>query len=307
MSEAPNTASRRRSDGMPLKYVTHEKISLRQNSELNEKWLHDRICDDPTILGLGDVRVIDRERAYANAGRLDLLLFDEDNNRRYEVEVMLGATDPSHIIRTIEYWDIERRRYPAYEHVAVLIAEDITARFLNVMSLLAGSVPLVAIQLNALRVGESILLDFVQVLDQADLRVDDTEEDAGGGEVDRAYWNQRVGAALMQICDQVLAMINEAGKQPRELNYLRGYIGLRSNGVVQNIVWLAPKPTKKVIHISFRSDDANTWKQRLEEAGVAVNVRRDRRVRITVTSEEFQVQRELIREAIGQTVKAFDE
>ena len=27
----------------------------------------------------------------------------------------------SHIIRTIEYWDIERRRYPAYEHVAVLV------------------------------------------------------------------------------------------------------------------------------------------------------------------------------------------
>jgi hypothetical protein len=33
---------------------------------------------------------------------------------------MLGATDESHIIRCIEYWDIERRRYPAYEHCAVL-------------------------------------------------------------------------------------------------------------------------------------------------------------------------------------------
>ena len=30
--------------------------------------------------------------------------------------------DESHIIRTIEYWDIERRRYPQYEHVAVIVA-----------------------------------------------------------------------------------------------------------------------------------------------------------------------------------------
>ena len=27
--------------------------------------------------------------------------------REYETDVQLGATDPSHIIRTIEYWDIE--------------------------------------------------------------------------------------------------------------------------------------------------------------------------------------------------------
>ena len=71
---------------------------------------------------------------------------------------MLGPTDQSHIIRAIEYWDIERRRYPAYDHVAVLVAEDITARFLNVLSLFAGTVPLVAIQLNALQIGEMITL-----------------------------------------------------------------------------------------------------------------------------------------------------
>ena len=78
-----------------------------------------------------------------------MLLTDGESNACVEVEIMLGATDPSHIVRCIEYWDIERRRYPAYDHVAVLVAEDITSRFLNVMSLLAGSIPLVAIQLTA--------------------------------------------------------------------------------------------------------------------------------------------------------------
>jgi len=60
---------------------------------------------DGPIPGLGDLDIRARERRHAKAGRLDLLLRDA-NQRRYEVEIQLGATDESHIIRTIEYWDI---------------------------------------------------------------------------------------------------------------------------------------------------------------------------------------------------------
>ena len=116
---------------MVLKYTKHEKNSLKSSPEFGEAWLQDRISDDPTILRLGDVDLLDRERNQG-PGRLDLLLQDSELNKRYEVELMLGATDASHVIRTIEYWDIERRRYPAYEHVAVLVAEDVTSRYLNV-------------------------------------------------------------------------------------------------------------------------------------------------------------------------------
>jgi len=49
-------------------------------------------------------------------------VFFAESTRRYEVEIQLGATDESHIIRTIEYWDIERKRYPQYEHTAVIVA-----------------------------------------------------------------------------------------------------------------------------------------------------------------------------------------
>jgi len=54
---------------------------------------------------LGDLIVKDKERIQPGAGRLDLLLQDPDTNLRYEVEIQLGKTDESHIIRTIEYWD----------------------------------------------------------------------------------------------------------------------------------------------------------------------------------------------------------
>ncbi len=291
---------------MPLSFIRHEKMSLRQHQDFNEAWLHDRICDDPALLGLGDVRVLDRERPISGAGRLDVLLLDDDNNTRYEVEIMLGATDPSHVIRTLEYWDAERRRYPGYEHIAVLVAEDITTRFLNVMSLLSGSVPLIAIQLDALRVEDHLLLNFVHVLDQTALRVDETEEDSGGGEVDRAYWNQKAGPELMNVCDEVLAMINSTASSPQELNYLRGYIGLRSNGVVRNFIYLAPKRTKRFTHISFNNSNSEKWKGKFEEVGVPVSSKRKGRFRVSVTPDEFGEHKALICQAIEETVKEFE-
>lgn len=46
------------------KYTPHQKVSLRKHPMLNEAWLHDRICDDPSIFRLSDVRVLDRERSF---------------------------------------------------------------------------------------------------------------------------------------------------------------------------------------------------------------------------------------------------
>jgi len=290
---------------MALSYVQHEKLSLKNETDFNEPWLHERITENPAILGLGDITVLDHERAYTNAGRLDLLLWDQENNRRYEVEVMLGATDPSHIIRTIEYWDIERRRYPAYEHVAVLIAEDVTARFLNVMALLPGSIPLIAIQLDALKVGDHILLNFVQVLDQTELRADDTSEDTGGGQADRAYWDQKAGARLMKLCDETLAMINDVAPHPQQFNYLRGYIGLQSNGVVRNFVSLAPKHTKNFVHIGIRSANAVGWKDKFEEAGVPVRSHGKRYFRVTLSPKDFENHKDNLREALAEAVREF--
>jgi hypothetical protein len=55
-------------------FVNHQKISLRNHPTLSEKWLQDIIAADPSILGLGDLELIDSERIQEPAGRLDLLL-----------------------------------------------------------------------------------------------------------------------------------------------------------------------------------------------------------------------------------------
>jgi hypothetical protein len=103
---------------------------------LDEKWLQDRIIDDPSLLGLGDVEIAGREHRQPVAGRIDFLMRDTEAETFYEIEVMLGTLDESHIIRTIEYWDIERQRRPQFDHRAVIVAEQITSRFFNVLRLL---------------------------------------------------------------------------------------------------------------------------------------------------------------------------
>ncbi len=75
-------------------------------------------------------------------------------------------------------WDIERKRYPQYDHVAVIVAEDITSRFLNVINLFNGAIPLIAIQMHAPRSGKQVGLVFTTVLDQRPMGLVDEDEEA---------------------------------------------------------------------------------------------------------------------------------
>jgi hypothetical protein len=46
---------------MSLKYEKLTPVTIKGHSSLNEKWVQDRIAEDPQILGLGDVILKDRE------------------------------------------------------------------------------------------------------------------------------------------------------------------------------------------------------------------------------------------------------
>ena len=139
---------------MEIKNATPARL---RDLGLDERWLQDRIDEDPAILGIGDVNVVRREKTQPSGGRIDFLMYDPDRELRYEVEVMLGTLDASHIIRTIEYWDIERQRFPTHNHRAVIVAEEITARFFNVIRILNRAVPIMALQLNAFTIDAAVV------------------------------------------------------------------------------------------------------------------------------------------------------
>lgn len=238
-----------------------ERIPISSFPGINEKMIQEFIANDPTVLGLGDLVLKDKERAQPRAGRLDLLMQNPDTTRRYEIEIQLGKTDASHIIRTVEYWDIEKRRYPQYDHCAVIIAEDITSRFLNIISLFNGFIPLIAIQVNAFKFEDEVGLVFTKVLDELPLGLVD-EDEATQELTDRTYWLKKGTKETVGMADQLLSMINSF-KPGYELKYNKFYIGIAKEGQVNNFAVFVPK--KNHMRLELKLSKADEVDEMIEE------------------------------------------
>ena len=239
-------------------------MSLKGHPDFNEKWVQNLIANDPSILRLGELALRDMERMQPRAGRLDLLLQDIDTKRRYEVELQLGSTDEAHIIRTIEYWDIEKKLYPQYEHCAVLIAEDITSRFLNVVSLFNGAIPLIAIQMQALKVGDNLTLVFTKVMDELSRGLIDEDEDAESAPTDRAYWEKHATKATVDWADQMLEILRSFDPT-LNLKYNKFYIGVEKDGQPYNFVTF--RPQKKALSFNLKLPQTDDLDTKIDEAG----------------------------------------
>jgi len=236
-----------------------EKFFLKEHADFDEQWLRKVIEDDPSIIGLGELELKEAERIQPKAGRLDLLLYDRGNEKRYEVEIMLGKIDESHIIRAIEYWDIERKRYPNYEHCAVVIAEDITSRFLNIIGLFNGQIPIIAIQLNALAINDDLVLDFVKVLDE--LTVGE-EEDEVAVKKDRTFWNNKANAETLELVDECGNLLKELDSE-LALSYTQNYIGVvRRNRPLNFVIFL---PKQKFLRAEIKVSEIELWTSKIEE------------------------------------------
>ncbi len=287
----------------PIHLIHPTKISLKDHPELNELWLQSIIADNPEIIGLGKLILKDKERVQAGAGRLDILLQDPEIHKRYEVEIQLGKTDESHLIRTIEYWDIERKRYPQYDHCAVIIAEEITSRFFNVISLFNGHIPLIAIQVSAYKHNDDYFLMFNTILNEMRLGLIDEDEEVL--EVtDRSYWETQQGAPeTVKMVDTVLAWINDV-LPGYELKYNKFYIGLAQNTRTDNFTIFRPR--KKTMNIEVRLDESEEIEQAMESSGIISSldyVKRDGRYRLKLTAKDLKKNKDailyLIRKAKG--------
>ncbi|OHC63693.1 MAG: hypothetical protein A2040_04535 [Rhodocyclales bacterium GWA2_65_19] len=247
-----------------MKHIPLKTISMKHHPQLNEKWVQEVIAADPSILGLGDLALIDKERTQPSGGRLDLLFKEVDGGTRYETELQLGATDETHIIRTIEYWDIEQRLYPQYDHVAVLIAENVTARFLNVIRLFNGFVPLIALQMTAIDIGDGIGLHFTKVVDAS--RRGLIDEDEGALEpADRAYWESRAAPKTVKISDEILELC-KVFDPSLELKYNKPYIGFTRGGIAFNFATCNPKKSAMNLSVKLPRDESIDTK--LEQSGL---------------------------------------
>jgi len=285
-----------------VEYLRSTRIDMKSNSKISEAWIQSQIYQDPSLLGLGNLEVLDKERRQPRAGRLDLLLWDVSTETRYTVEIQLGSTDESHIIRTIEYWDIERNRYPQINHVAVIVAEDVTSRFLNVISLFNKSVPIIAIQLNAFQIGESFTLASVKILDTVEIA--GMEEDEITPATDRDYWlKEKASSTSVSLLDECIKIAKEF-EPAAEPNYRKRYIGIHVNGLVDNFILFRPRKGDSMVfefklpytEETARYIDDNDFDQ-------LTYSRRWKSYRISLKVPDLKLRREEIKYLIGEAFK----
>lgn len=254
-------------EGDKMQYIKSKKVLLKNHPVLNEKWLQEQIAESPEILGLGEnLEWRDSERKQPTGGKLDLLFADSESGKRFTVELQLGECDPDHIIRTIEYWDIERKRFPQFEHCAVIVAENITSRFWNIINLFNRNIPLIAIQLDVRQIEDKFTLNFIKVLDEIEYG---TEEEETSEPTDRAYWENRSTPEVLSIVDSLKTTLNKFFPDI-ELNYNKYYIGLKKNNMSDN--FLLFKPYKKFFDIRVRKNNVSEETViKMENAGLILD------------------------------------
>jgi len=245
-----------------------KSISIREAGK-DEYWLQDQICDNPNYLGLGELETIDRERKQSSGGRLDVLLKDPADDTMYEVEIMLGETDETHIIRTIEYWDNERRRWPQRQHFAVLVAEHINRRFFNVIHLLSNNIPIIAIQASLIEFHGKQSLFFSKILDTFE-EIDDGLGD-NNIKTTREDWEKKSKWTL-ETMDYLLKLFSNI-YEGASLNYVQSYISILYSG--NNHFWLRKRSQKKSL-MGFRKRDETKDKiiELLDESKISFTEKR---------------------------------
>ena len=248
-------------DLLQLKTVTLGAVGM------SEAQVEAAVADDPSLLGLGSgLVVVERQRRQAGAGILDLLLEDAGGNRRWVVELQLGKLDESHIIRTIEYWDHERTRFPDYEYKAVIVAEFITGRFMNVIRLLNfnGTIPLVAIKVEAIQVDGKVGLHFTTLLEPID-REDEIEPAAP---VDRSTWETQGSKTTVAMVDEIIGLARATGIAA-EAKYNGSYIGVLLGGKPKNFLVFRPRKTE--LRFELQLPDSADIAAQIESAGITLN------------------------------------
>jgi len=281
-----------------------EKLSLKNEKDINEKWIQEYIANDPSVLGLGDLILRDKERVQPSGGRLDLLFQEQETSRRYEVEIQLGKTDESHIIRTVEYWDIERKRYPQYEHCAVIIAEEITSRFLNVIHLFNGHIPLIAIQMNAYKIEGKLAIIFTKVIDE--LKLGTEEDDEIIVAADRNFWEIKSSKESVVLAEDIVNLVKEI-EPSFSIKYNKPYIGLLKSGIAFNFIRMIAK--RNFVRLEIKLEKNDQIDQVIEDnelEALEYNVRSNR-YKIRITKNDLIKKREIIKELLQKSYDYFND
>jgi len=277
--------------------VTIGRILRIRDCGYDEVWLQDQIVANPSCLHLGDLEIVARERNQSSGGRLDILLKDPEDDSMYEVEVMLGETDETHIIRTIEYWTREKRKWPQRQHFPVLVAEGITRRFFDVIQVLSHAIPMIAVQASVVEANENRVLTFHKILDSYE---EPEESESVEYEThDEPYWLERAPWTLDAA--KTLLRIVQPTFGEAELNYVKYYISIAVNG--NNYFWFHKRAANKsLLGVWVGERLMRSAKPLLDAKQIPYSVRKNHTLRITTDKKLLEDNADVYRQ-LGQLVQ----
>jgi hypothetical protein len=273
-------------------------IGIRE-SGLSESWLQERICDDPSILGLGPLEVVSKERRQSSGGRLDILCVNQDDDSMYEIEIMLGQTDETHIIRTIEYWDLEKKRWPRRQHTAVLVAEKINRRFYNVIHLLSDTVPIIGIQAELIKVENRTVLHFTKIIDsyeEPELEAESNDEIINEDVFKKKWPHIYLVWSNLKMVIESFSVINRIGYRKRQISLSYGD---------KSRIWLQNRANEQV---SIKIKPVNTigFKKFMDDIDISYSESVNG-LRITIDPKKIETYTENMKKLLPKVYDSFED
>ncbi len=143
-----------------------------------------------------------------------------------------------------------------------------------------------------LRVGSHNTIVFTKVFDYVPRGV--VEEDEIPPEpADRAKWERKSSAAILQLVDQCLIILKGIDSK-LELNYTVSYIGLSKDRQPFNFVTFQPR--RHVLNITLNIPRSADVDQKIEDSGIETLEYRHERYRLALRNEEISKNKELLKE-----------
>jgi hypothetical protein len=171
-----------------------------------------------------------------------------------------------------------------------------------VISLFNGTIPMMALQLNALQLNDRIILDFVRVLDEITPGGVEEEELSEREPTDRSYWEQKGSEHSLVLADECLGLLKEFDNS-LALTYNKYYIGLRQGNRANNFAVFKAK--KKFLRVEVRVKDLEAAREDLKTADFEV-IGIDKRwgaVRFMINEGEIRAHKEALKNVFLKAYK----
>jgi hypothetical protein len=170
---------------------------------------------------------------------------------------------------------------------------------LNVIGLFNSQIPLIALQMSALRFDDAISLVFTTVMNRFEPGLPEDEESQSV--VDRDYWENKMGTpATVAMADKLLGVIGSFAPG-FQLKYNKFRIGLSRDGRSQNFAMF--RPGKGFLDLDFWLERSGEVDQRLESAGLCVMPYNEgwARYRLRLTDADLKKHGELLKDLLRQS------